>query len=269
MERLYVLLIQWDIPIYFVGGVVWVVSLYQYLRANTRLRRAVFSLERERAQQARSNAFSLLFVSTAVVALVLYVNLSIAPTLPPELLRPPTPTPNIFATPLSSPTPLEDGETVQGTPRPRVTPNLAPTVTLPADMLPAQPPPAPPTENNNNAPSPPVNPAVAIPEGGGCTPAVNITQPSPNTAVFGTVEFIGTASGGNFGFYRLELRGATTNNQWVILLDDTFTAVENNTLGAANLGNLPNDTYDIRLSVLTLDNQPAGQCTITLVVENG
>ncbi len=271
MEQLYVFLIEWDIPIYFIGGFVLLNSLYQLLRANRSVRRAVFSLERERAHQARGNALLGLLVSTAVVSLVLYVNLSIAPTLPPELLKPPTPTPNIFAPPLSSPTPLGAGETAIGTPRPRVTPNLVATVTLPANLAPAQTPPHPAEKENteNNQPLPPAGPALAIPEGGGCNPAVNITQPATNSAVFGTVEFIGTASGGNFGFYRLELSGATTNNQWVVLIDDTFTAVENSLLGTANLGNLPNDTYDIRLSVLTTGSQPAGQCIITIAVNNG
>lgn len=269
MEHIYVFLIEWDIPIYFIGGVVLLISLYQLLKANRSLRRAVFSLEREREQQKRSNALLGLMVSTAVVSLVLYVNLSIAPTLPLELLKPPTATPDIFAIPpLSSPTPLGASETVMGTPRPRVTPNLVATVTLPANLAPVQPPPNP-TETENNQTPVPVGPALAIPESGGCNPAVNITQPVANSAVFGTVEFAGTASGANFGFYRLELSGATTNNQWVVLIDDTFTAVENNLLGTANLGNLPNDTYDIRLSVLSTSGQPTGQCTITIAVSNG
>lgn len=270
MEQLYVFLIEWDIPIYFVGGLVWLISLYQFWQANRRVQRSVFSLERERAQQARGNALLFLTAATAVVGLVLYVNLSIAPSLPPELLRPPTPTPNVFATPLSSPTPL-GGNDVLGTPRPRVTPNLVPTVTLLPGLATAPPAtPLPPEgEGGSVEVAPPGQPPVAIPEGGGCTPAVNIAQPAANTAVFGTVEFIGTASGAQFGFYRLELRGETTGNAWATLLDDTFTAVENGTLGAANLGNLPNGEYEVRLSVLSASNQPVGQCTIRLVVSNG
>ncbi len=54
-------------------------------------------------------------------SIVFFVNSRIAPTLPPELLKPPTPTPNIFSTPLSSPTPLG----TRGADREVVTPSFA------------------------------------------------------------------------------------------------------------------------------------------------
>jgi hypothetical protein len=260
MEQLYLFLIVWDIPIYFVAGLVLFVSLFQYGQANRQLRRAVFSLERERALTARTNAGMFVVGATAVIALITYVNFAIAPTLPPELLKPPTPTPNIFSTPFASPTPLGEGELLT-TPRPRVTPDLVPTVTLPAGALPTAVSPL----VQATAPPAAVPPSGGvIPQGGGCTPGVNISAPGANTAVFGTVTFSGSATGADFLLYRLELQGETTGGAWVSLVDDGYTAVDNGILGSANLSNLPNGEYDVRLSVLGPNNQSAQlveQCT--------
>lgn len=274
MNQIYIFLIEWDIPIYFFSAVGILISLYQLFRARRILRQAMFTLERETGERIRNNASIALISLTAVLGGVIYFNLQVVPTLPQELLRPPTPTPNMFATPLSSPTPLSPNE-FEGTPRPRTTPNLVPTVTLAGGLeVPA---PAPVVSTRTPTPEEEENgPEVItgggdgfIPNGGGCTPAVSISQPRPNTTIFGTVEFFGTATDPNFGFYLLEIRGSATNNQWVnILGDNMITQVNNGPLGAVNIGTLPNDIYEVRLSVLNNAGQQTGQCIITVTIEN-
>lgn len=268
MEQFYVFLIQWDIPIYFISGIGILVSLVQLGRGQNLLRTAMFSLEREQGYQLRNSSLGFLLFFTLVTAAVLYTNVQIAPTLPDTRLRLPTPTPNLFATPLSSPTPLGEQASEGGTPPPE-TIELAPTVTLPSGVVP-------PVPAGTAAPATTPTPSAVtgggdgfIPAGGGCTPAVSISQPRPNTAVFGTVEFYGTASSDDFGFYLLEIQGDATSSTWVnILGEETVQQVSNGLLGAANLGSLPNGNYQVRLTLLDNSGGRVGQCVIDLVLSN-
>lgn len=274
MNEIYVLLVRWDIPIYFISAVGIIVSLYQLYRARYILRRAMFTLERETGERIRNSASLSLLIFTAAVGAVIYVNLRVAPSLPPELLRAPSPTLDLFSTPLSSPTPLNPNQQ-DATPRPRTTPNLVPTVTLAGNVVVPEAPPAllpTSTPELTDGSGPEIITGGGdgfIPAGGGCNPAVSISQPRPNATILGTTEFYGTATNPNFGFYLLEIRGEATGNQWVnILGDNMITQVSNGLLGAVNVGTLPNDIYEVRLSVLDNTGQQTGQCVITLVIEN-
>lgn len=125
MDAFYVFIIHNDVWIYILCalGLFWYGS--ELVRALGILRRAMFGLERETGTRLRNNALFFIALLATIAGLVYYINSSIAPTLNPSLFRLPTPTPDIFATPLSSPTPLG---TVENLAVP--TPGLAPTVTL-------------------------------------------------------------------------------------------------------------------------------------------
>ena len=266
MDAVYVFLIEWDIPIYFLGTIGLLLSAIQFVRAQSILRRAMFSLEMETGREIRTNALLVLLVCIGVMGAVGYVNLQIAPTLPASLLEPPTPTPDIFSAPLSSPTPLGGVSEPNGTVRPRVTPDLVATATLPADVLEvldAQDSPAVSTIAPDRASG------AFIPEGGGCNPAVNISLPRPDSTVFGTIEFVGTASDDNFGAYLLELNGAGTGGDWIDILGGrVFDRVENDVLGAINLSTLQNGPYEARLTLFDLSGDTSGQCNILFQVNN-
>ena len=103
MDRIYVFLIRNDIGIYILSAIGLVWYLTEYWRSRRILRSAIFGLEKEKGSRIRQRAVTLVIFFLGIIALVTYVNLSIAPNLPLELLKPPTPTPNIFATPLSPP----------------------------------------------------------------------------------------------------------------------------------------------------------------------
>ena len=265
MAQLYVLLIRWDIPIYFICGVGLLVALGQLARARRILRTAMFGLEREQGQALRNHSLSLIGLFGGILGVVLYVNFQIAPTLPTELLKLPTPTPNLFATPFASPTPLDAPPT--GATRPPERLEFAPTATL-ASALPTAPP-----ASNAATPTSAVITGGGdgfIPSGGGCSPAISISQPRPNSTQSGTVAFLGTANIPNFAYYLLELRGEGTNSIWLNLLgsDETLTPVSNGTLGAANLAGLPNGTYALRLAVFDGEGNISGQCEIEIILEN-
>ncbi|MCI0399178.1 MAG: hypothetical protein L0332_11615 [Chloroflexi bacterium] len=255
MQQVYAFLVHNDYPIYFIAGLGLVWYFMRLIQARQILRGAMFGLERERGQQMQQTALGVMAVCLAVIGFVAYVNREIAPTLPPELLRPATPTPNIFITPLSSPTSPQ--------PQTTLTSPLAPTVTLRSPAGPsgsaAEPPPGTPSP----APSPTV-PAVA----GECNALVQITAPPDGVTVSGAVTFFGTATAENFGAYRLEGSGPHTNGQWQALLDFPGTRpVLDGILGSANFSAWRAGLYAVRLLVLDTAGATVSECGIQLVIE--
>ncbi|MDJ0756930.1 MAG: hypothetical protein QNJ45_25590 [Ardenticatenaceae bacterium] len=265
LNAVYVFLIQWDIPIYFLAAAGFLINVLRLWYSRRQLKRAMFTVEQEQGRGLRTAAVGGMFLFAVMFSTVLYVNLQVAPTLPPELLLPPTPPPNIFATPLSSPTP--EGDDLAGTVRPRVTPNLVATATLPGNLAGESA--ETPLPTNTRPPSVPATGEVFIPEGGGCTPGVNISFPRQNMTVFGTVEYIGTAVDESFGAYELEMRGPGTGNEWVNVIGGrSFVPVSNDVLGTVNLGVLENGTYNVRLTIVDADGSLNARCTIAIEVNN-
>ncbi len=259
MERVFVFIIRNDIWIYIVCalGFFWYAS--EYIRAQRGLRSAVFGLERERGTQKRNTALAFMGFFAVVVAAVFFVNRQIAPTLPAEALRPPTPTPNAARTPLSRPTALD----AQATPRVFVTPNLAPTVTLQGaadgadggvDEIPAE-------ETVTPTPYIPPTPFVA------CTADLNLTDPRDGAAVRSDISFFGTADTEIFDSYILETNGPQTNGQWASLLGRQIDqAVREGFLGSVNLSNWAPGPYLIRLTTLDAQENVVGQCVIQVTL---
>lgn len=271
MDRIYIFILRNDVWMLIVAslGLIWYIS--EFLRSRRLLKRAVFGLERERGLQLRNNALLFILALTAVISGVTYVNLRIAPTLPPELLRA-EPTPDLVRTPLASPTPLP-------TLPPSPTPPLAPTITL-ASQPGAPPPsiiisgtgntaPAAPPESDSTAvplPTPLLPPTPLV----GCNLQVTINEPRNGAVINGPIEFFGTVNTANFGGYDLEANGPQTNGQWASLLGRTLgQPVVEGLLGSVNLSQWETGPYLIRLTALDLDQNPAYQCVIQITLENG
>lgn len=264
MERIYLFLIRNDVWIYIISvmGLVW--YLTEFIRAQRLLRRAMFNLERETATSARNHALSFILFFIAAIGIVYYVNRNIAPDLPAELMLPPTPTPNIFATPLASPTPL-------GTVFPEVqdefAPILAPTVTLP---------PLPGFEGF-------VEPTAAV-EGGeevtptpeasptpieSCNPSLNIVEPLNGGLVFQRVTVRGTADTGPDHQYIVELNGPQTVGIWApIMQDPALQPIVNGDLASADLSQWATGPYLVRLRALAGNGEELGQCVIQVTLDN-
>jgi hypothetical protein len=259
MDRVFVFLIQNDIWIYIVCvlGLFWYIS--DLLRAQKGLRSAVFGLERERGKQRRNTALFFVLLFGGIFASVFFVNQRIAPTLPQELLKPPTPTPNPLSTPLERPSPMGTPATA----RPVVTPNLAPTVTLPGAEGAVE---SVPVEEATLTPTPYVPPTPFI----ACTTDLNISEPSDGSAVRGDISFYGTADTENFGAYTLETNGPQTNGQWASLLGrDITTPVREGFLGNVNLSMWGSGPYLMRLTALDIENNITGQCVIQVTLTGG
>lgn len=259
MDRLALFLIRNDVWIYIICalGLFWYVT--ELWRANRQVIRAVYGLEKERAARARNNALIFIALFASIIAIVFFVNQRIAPNLPEELLRPPTPTPNIFSTPLSAPSALPTSS-AQGI----GTPNLAPTVTLAGsngalggdggnfDSIPTETPFIPPT------------PFVD------CTSDLNISDPPNGSAISGDLSFFGTADTENFQYYILETNGPQTNGQWASLLGrNVDQATRDGFLGNSNLNSWQPGPYLIRLTTFDSGDNITGHCVIQVTLVDG
>lgn len=259
MDQIYLFLIRNDVWLYIVSGLGLVWYLSEFWRSRQLLRGAMFGLERERGVRARNRALSFVAMFTAIILIVTYVNIQVAPTLPAELLKPPTPTPNIFATPLSSPTP-------EGGVSPSPTFAIAPTATLPGEdgqLLPDENPGEEPTEEL--LPTATNTVAVIV---GDCPNNAIISSPPSGTLVGGLVTFFGTAAGDEFESYKLEALGPQTGTRWLSLLtEEARTPVVDGILASVDIGNWLPGSYFIRLTVVGSASGDSTQCAIELVLE--
>jgi hypothetical protein len=261
MDRLYVFIIHNDIWIYLlcILGLVW--YLAELVRARRLLRGAMFGLERERGQRIQNRAALLILFFVSVIAFVAYVNLQVAQTLPEELLKPPTPTPNIFSTPLSSPIPQGGSEGV-----PTATLAIAPTVTLASDQegnavgateSPGESPPAVSTESSL--------PDVEV---GECAPDVAISAPPSGVSISGEVAIFGTANPANFDYYDIEIVGPATGSRWISIFDALRREpLIDGILATIDVAGLESGSYLLRLVVTNTEGIGAGQCVIQVEVE--
>jgi hypothetical protein len=229
----------------------------------------MFGLERERGGRLRSNSLAFIILFATIIGVVYYVNDQVRPTLSEELFKPPTPTPDIFATPLSSPTSLSTSEVRPPSP----TAQLVPTITLPSQAG-AAPPPAATSEGDDAQPTAvPIN--TPTPSGPtvtpfiGCNVDLNISEPRNGAAVSGLITFSGTADFADFLSFELAANGPETNGQWASLLGRSIEQpVRDGLLGTVNLSQWTPGPYLIRLTAVNTAQSPIGQCVIQVTLSN-
>jgi hypothetical protein len=257
MERFYVFIIRNDIWIYFLCGLALIWYGVQLVQSRRLLRRAMFGLEQERGRLIQRTALSAILVVIIIVAGITYVNLQIAPTLPPEMLFPSTPTPNPFSTSFAPPANI-------GTPQPRETPTLgvAPTVTLRGDSNSGI------FDDPEDPNAPTDTPVPTLPPlAESCNTLVNISSPPAGITATGGVTFFGTASAADFNSYDLQALGPQTNGEWLSLLDAPGTEpVLDNILGRYDFANWEPGDYVIRVVVTNPANEEVGQCGVQITV---
>ncbi len=261
MQELFIFLIRNDVWIYILCALALFWFTSEFLRANNALRRAMFGLERERSLRARNGALFFIILFGAIAGTVVFVNREIAPTIPTEVLRPPTPTPDPFALPASPTPPVPESLASPTSP-------IAPTVTLPSDASPT-----PEEENTATPPAGPVEninlptPTVFI---AGCSPTVGITDPQDGSIVTGSLSIFGSANIPGFAFYELQISGPQTEGRWASLLGRTISQrVDDGLLGTADLSPWTSGSYDVRLSVTNEDGRITNQCQITIELQTG
>lgn len=261
MDRIYLFLVRNDVWIYIVSVLFLFWYLTELIRAVRTLRRAMFNLERETATAARNHALSFVLFFSTVIAIVFYVNRNIAPNLPEQLLLPETPTPDVFATPLSSPTPLgtalAEGEGI-------FAPVLAPTATLPTQ--PGLDTTAIITGTAAAESGAPAGTPTPIAE---CIPELMISEPLNGSVLFQRVVIRGTANTGELHQYSIEMNGPQTVGAWAPITQEPVPQpIVNGDLGQADLSQWAVGPYQMRLRALDATGTELGACTIQIVLDN-
>lgn len=275
MDRLYVFLIRNDVWIYIICGLGLLWYLNELGRSQSRVRRAMFGLERETALRTRNKALLFVVLLSTVVAAVGYVNSEIRPTLPPDLLLPPTPT--LGAGVATIPPTADTAASPQGTVSP--TSPIAPTVTIAAQSsspLTATLPltsttdltvtlPAPAESGQPPATRPPSEPTLDA-RPGGCTPDAIITEPREGASVLGLLNVFGSANTTDFAYYEIEIRGPQTNDRWASLVGRRIMqpVVDGILAGNVNLSTWVSGEYDIRLTITGAGDQVTHQCQVSI-----
>lgn len=263
MDRFYLFIIRNDVWIYIVSaaGLIW--YFIEFIRAQRQLRRAMFNIERETATRVRNNALSFVAFFGAIIGIVYYVNAQVAPSLPQELLVPPTPTPNVFASPLAPPPPL--GGAGDGTPGAE-NPLPAPTVTLPAELGGA---PAPEQAAPEGTPDAATTPEPLPTAFTGCLPQLMVTEPREGSVVFASVLFRGTANTGETHLYAIELNGPQTAGDWRPITDTPMVQpVIEGDLGGSDLSQWADGPYLARLRATDHLGNEVGQCVTQFTLDN-
>lgn len=261
MDRIYLFLIRNDVWIYIVSVLFLFWYLTELVRAMRTLRRAMFNLERETATAARNHALSFVLFFSAVIGIVFYVNRNIAPNLPEQVLIPETPTPDVFATPLSSPTPfgtaVAEGEGI-------FAPVLAPTATLPSQPgLEAT---AVLTGTAVGETGAPIGTPTPITD---CIPELMISEPLNGSVLFQRVTIRGTANTGDLHQYSIEMNGPQTVGAWApITQEPVAQPVVNGDLAQADLSQWAVGPYQMRLRALNATGGELGACTIEIILDN-
>lgn len=259
MERFYIFVIRNDVWIYIICGLVFLWYSSEFIRARRMLRSAVHGLEIERGRRLQQRAASFIASSAIIIIFIGYVNIQIAPTLPAELLRPPTPTPDIFRTPLSSPTPI--GGAVF--PNAAETLLMAPTVTLAGS---AQTSLAAPEIEQIPSPVPSETPSPNV-QLGNCSTEVVISSPPPDVSVGGIVTIFGTASGEEFRGYTVEVFGPSTDGEWQTAIEVLESApIFDEILGEIDFGELLPGPYTLRLMARSTNGSELATCAIQVSV---
>ena len=85
-------------------------------------------------------------------------------------------------------------------------------------------------------------------------PEVEIVEPAGGSAVQGTLSIVGSANPADFFFYELSFRYAGGPEQPWFVIDESFTPVENGTLGEWDTFAITDGDYDLRLLVTLTDS---------------
>ncbi len=241
MSIVITLLKTYALWLYILFAIIALFSLRSALKARAEIRQSIFSLEKEFARNRLYRALSVAIImgilSGALFVLTHLGEMAAAPT--PE----PTPTATRFlrATPTYSPEELTPTPTATAT-RVRPTRQVIPT-------------PLPVTPTATLAP-PPQCP----------TPGVNLTSPRPGARLSGVVQVTGTASIGNFWYYKVEIGIGRNPSQWSVVGDLHYAPVSDGVLETFNAAAFPPGEYSLRLVVVDKTGNFPEPCAVAIAI---
>ena len=230
-----------SVVLYALGGVGVLFALRGWLQGRRRRRVAVFGLEREEATRQVQSSSSALIALLLLIGSVYVIDNIVMPNLgeTAEILQP-TPTSVVFVTPQATAT-----EALL----------LYPTVTATVGIPPAEV-----TDTAPDAEGTSVNGCEIL--------GARVTEPAPGDVVGGQVEVRGEANILNFGQYKFEINGPSTNGSWVVV--GTYNeAIPAGLLGVWDSTSLIPGDYTFRLVVLRDDGSYLTPCEVPISISGG
>jgi hypothetical protein len=96
-----------------------------------------------------------------------------------------------------------------------------------------------------------------------------LVVPANGQVLFDSVTVIGTASTGNFAYYKFEISGPLTSNNFATVSGNNTSPVTTvGVLGQVALASLPRDRYLFRLTVFDTANKLQASCTVTIILQD-
>jgi hypothetical protein len=237
--------------LYILIGVGVLLAWRSWARTRREYRSTQFELERDILRYQRANAATVLALLLELFLIVFGIQRVVAPTmrltasdipLPGQNIEPPfiTPTPSFNTDAQIDPSGVQLGE---DDPAQRVlaTPTLTPT---------------------------PVGPIIPnVPTPTDCTTENATLQiPANGMVVFEPINVMGTATTDNFAFYRFELKGPQTFENFAVLRDYDQPVFEMGELGAFVPSVYEPGEYQFRLKVFDITNTERASCTVTIFI---
>lgn len=201
---------------------------------------ALFGLEREAAQARFRRSLSIILILAFLAGVVYVVDNVVVPNMTVAEEEPEEEQPVAFIEP--QPTPTER-------------PLLFPTITPTAGVHPAE-------GDEEEASSDTAAQDVVGCEIVGST----ITSPVPGQRVSGQVSVEGEANVLNFSQYKFEVRGPSTDNQWVVV-GTYFQTVPQGLLGVWDSTSLLPGDYTLRLIIHRQDGSTIPPCEVPIIIE--
>lgn len=236
MSTLLLFIARIAIVLYILAGAGLFFALRTLLQARRAKRLALFGLEREAALQMQRRALHSIVTLALLIGMVYVIKNIVVPNLSEAAPEQPEPTAIVFVT--QPPT---------ATPALLLFPTITPTV---------GPPPAEVAEATA-LPETPVNGCEII----GST----ITLPQPGDTVSGQVMVQGEANVLNFAQYKFEVRGPSTDGEWVVV--GTYNApVVSGLLGVWDSTSLMPGSYTLRLVIFRQDGTYLPPCEVPITI---
>jgi hypothetical protein len=236
MTTLLQFLVRVEFVVYALAAVFIFFSIRTLVMARQVRRVAVFGLEKEAAQQRESRSVGAILALTLLCAGVYIIAHIVAPNTSGTTIEP-TPTPLVFVTQVPTPTEAR-----------LLYPTITPTPGLPPGAT-------------GGTPSPSPESSASGCEIAGAT----ITEPVPGQTVGGQVTVMGQANILNFAQYKFEIKGPSTNGNWVVV--GTFNILQvDGYLGTWDSTSLIPGNYILRLVTSRLDGSYPTPCEVPIVV---
>lgn len=239
MSIVITLLRTYAVWLYILFAIIALWGLRAALRARAEIRQSIFSLEKEFARNRLYRG-----VSVVVIMAILSGGLFVVTHLG-EMAAEPSPEPTPTATRFLRATPTYSPEELTPTPTATVT-RVRPT---------RQPIPTSPVYTPTPTPLPP----PLCP-----TPGVNLTSPRPGARLSGVVQVTGTASIGNFWYYKVEIGIGRNPSQWSVVGDLHYAPVSDGVLETFNTAAFPGGEYSLRLVVVDKTGNFPEPCAVAV-----